>query len=310
MRTERILDAMTYIDESLILRAEQPSTGKKTARRLKGFAAAACAVLMLSAGSVAAYSAGLFDGVLQYFGGAAEDYLEQILAEDIYAADGHIEMQVHGVTASETHVSLLVSLNGITTQGKEYIDDMERVPTDSIALFTKNPDGSLTKCSSVSIGTFMETSFNGTQAKSKLEGVQLAFTVDCETGADSVVLCFEDLTTEIDISTRRFETLELKPENIEISTVSDVKMSAVDFSFTVEADSLRRVTVKLILADGTLYDGMGEKIGYVSAAGYSEDDSFISVTGKWCEGSPVNSAVLDLEDFCGLEINGERFYYR
>ncbi|MBQ4649077.1 MAG: hypothetical protein IJB73_00095 [Firmicutes bacterium] len=109
---------------------------------------------------------------------------------------------------------------------------------------------------------------------------------------------------------RQPATTKLKPENAELSTVTDVKMSAVDFSFTVEADSLRRVTVNLLLADGTLYDGMGEKIGYVSAAEYSEDDSVISVTGKWCEGSPVSSAVLDLEDFCGLEINGERFYYK
>lgn len=308
MNAEILLDAMTYIDEELIAGAENVFCKKKSQAKRKYFIAA-CVSFALISGSTIGYSIGAFDGILQYFGGNADYYVDKIITDDLYAADDNVEMRVHGVTVSEDYVHLLVSLNGKSASGKKELEESGLTARECIEVFTINADDMMTKCSSVTVGALTQTNLNGMQPITKIEDVQMTFSVDSKVEGNIIRLCFRNLCIDINLDEHRFETMLLSPENIEMSEVKDVKMSAVGFSFTMQNMEFHNLELTLIKSDGSVYDKSGGKIGYHCGIDY-ESDSVGYVAGIWCEGSPVNNAVLNLENFCGLEINGEKFYYR
>jgi len=309
MKAEILLDAMTYIDEELIAGAENIFYKRKPKARRKSFIAAAFVSFALISGSTIGYSIGAFDGILQYFGGNADYYVDKIITDDLYAADDNVEMRIHGVTVNEDNMHLLVSLNGKSASGKKELEESGLTVREYIEVFTINADDTLTKCSPVTVGTLTQTNLNGIQPITKIEDVQMTFSVDSKVEGNIIRLCFRNLCIDFDLTEHRFETMFLSPENIEMSEVKDVKMSAVGFSFTMQNMEFHNLELTLIKSDGSVYDKSSGKIGYHCGTDY-ENDSVGYVAGIWCEGSPVNNAVLDLEKFCGLEINGEKFYYR
>lgn len=96
-------------------------------------------------------------------------------------------------------------------------------------------------------------------------------------------------------------------------TLKDVHISRIGFSFIqpltegMTAKELR-YEIRLIRADGTiLTDEKMREIGHGGAFSLGPDMTETKYTGNW--GRVPAFALIDLDDYCGLQINGTSYYY-
>ncbi|MBR3752715.1 MAG: hypothetical protein IKK50_06255 [Ruminiclostridium sp.] len=292
MKPDTLLDAMNYIDENLLAQAEEirPAKIRRFPRRIA--AIAACLTLLLGA---TAFATGALDPLLAYFDDPSGLYLEVFLAAGDAVSNDTVELRLEGAIADSRTVYLVVSFLGL-----------DEIAVRDLVLTAVTQTGEDLPFSTTTLGTYTT---GKSQAISHFEDADLTYVAACNLprdvsmeDMDQVWLTYEDLTLKVAIQDFLCPEYALEPEGEGLPEVSDLRMSAIGFSYTTTEEELY-LDLLPIYADGTVYKTFNEDYG-TSAGGDGH-----SVTGQWCSGSPLALAVLDLDDYCGLQVNGVNYYF-
>jgi len=311
MKSEQLLQAMGEIREDLIPEA-LPTTHKKRFRSRGFLAAAACFALVLALG-ITSYATGALDGLLQYFKGNTEPYLENL--EDSYMATSNNELalRVDAAIADDSNCHLLLSLTGLTEEAKEKLqDDDPEEEWWNFRIYAKTKAGKFID--------FHDIGFYGrliAPSRSLLPDADFSVVMRCMfkddhsmQEIDKIYIEYCDMTLKLDIAPYIVPQYTLQPEDEANATYRNVRVSDLGFAFDAPMielfDGLRGVCdigeIKLIRADGTTFDG---PFGWESKYDEMFDDS-ACVFGYW-NSDPEVVEIVDISEFCGLQI-GEEIY--
>ncbi|MBQ2926206.1 MAG: hypothetical protein IJE03_05205 [Ruminiclostridium sp.] len=303
MKPDTLLDALNYVDDDLLAWAEEPGTKKirRLPRRL--IALAACLTLLLGA---TAFATGALDPLLAYFDDPSGLYLEGFLAAGDSVANDTMEIRVEGAIADSRTAYLVVSFLGLDEATAR---DLRRGGLDvrpELVYTVVTPEGKELPFSTTTMGTYTT---GKSQAISHFEDADLTYVFagtlpeNCSMeDMDQVCLTYEGLSLSLPVGDYLCPEYALEPEGEGLPAVSHLRMSAIGFSYTTTEEELY-LDLLPIYADGTVYESFREDYG-TSAGGDGH-----SVTGHWCAGSPLALAVLDLNDYCGLQVNGVNYYF-
>ena len=309
MKEHRIADALDRVDRRYILEAAPEEPVRP--RRVRWGILAACLALTAVLGA-SALAAGLLDPLGAYFAGESEFYLEELLSAAGSVSNEEVELRVEGAAADESVCYLLVSLIARTDEVRQAWEQTDL--SEQYGRFTvsaKTSDGQEMEGFPWTSGTYTRHGLFGNLSNNHFPDADMTFLLCYELGrermAEVETVCFgyEDLTAEVDVSAYRFPEAALLPENGE-GELTDVRLSALGLYFTAPCtEELPEFTVRLIHADGTVAgeEEMWEIGVHLSFSG--GDGADMPVTGNW--GSAPALRLIDLEDYCGVQINGTNY---
>ena len=309
MKEHRIADALGRVDRRYILEAAPEEPVRP--RRVRWGVLAACLALTAVLGA-SALAAGLLDPLGAYFEGESEFYLEELLSAAGSVSNEEMELRVEGAAADESVCYLLVSLIARTDEVRQAWEQSDL--SEQYGRFTvsaKTSDGQEMGGFPWTSGTYTRQGLFGNLSNTHFPDADMTFLLCYELGrermAEVETVCFgyEDLTAEVDVSAYRFPEAALLPENGE-GELTDVRLSALGLYFTAPCtEELPKFTVRLIHADGTVAgeEEMWEIGVHLSFSG--GDGADMPVTGNW--GSAPALRLIDLEDYCGVQINGTNY---
>lgn len=323
MRAEKMIDSMSHIDADLVQRAElHAASTKRKIRPHHWMATAACLALALVGSFGIAYATGALDGLLSYFGGNTEPYMEEILSVVATASNDEMELRIDGAIADERSCHFVVSFVGLTDERKERFQagDLEEQSYFAIDAVTKS--GEVIQFPSWGSDTYTtRRNEDGPRtAATQFADADMTYLLTCTLGENSeftmsdletVRFTYEDLTVELDPRGIIEPARQLVAENPETATISDVYLSRLGFRFTmpVQENGVNAYDLYLIRADGTLWKEITEELGWSATGYHSSDDTEVTWAGYWGGGSHVAVGFIDLDDFSGVRINGENFYF-
>ena len=309
MKPETLLDAMNFLDDDLIARAETPKTGKLRRFPRKLAAVAACLTLLLGA---TAFATGALDPLLSYFNDPSGTYTEDFLAAGATVANDAVELRLEGAIADSRNAYMVVSFIGLdetTTRDLKKDITAGRWGLDFTAL---TPDGETLAFPSSSMGTYTT---GKSQPISHFEDAAVTYVFFGTLPKDlpmedvaQICLTYGDLTLAVPVEDCLCPEYALEPEGEGLPEVSDFRMSAIGFSYST-TDLELYLDLKPIFADGTVYENFNEDYGSSAGGGWEEGADSATVTGHWCSGAPLALTVLNLDDYCGLQANGVNYYF-
>lgn len=315
MKPERFMDAMGHLDGDLIEQAERhsaPTSGKRRPKRLLTWAA--CIALVLVIGISGAVATGGFDSLKFYFGGETESYLDEILSAVTSVSNDQMELRVDGAIADEHTCHMVVSFVGLTDEAKHRFTAGSLEEQGSFQPYAITKDGQRVEYPSWQSGTYTKMSGLGKTAKTMFADADMTYLItlffeDDITMSDIEKICFpyEDLTLEVNVQSYIAPEYVLTPEDPAESTITDFHISRIGFCFTMPAEDT--FDLKLIRADGTVVEEEEREFGYSGSSGCSDEATVSRVSGYWCDGSPISIVIIDLEDYCGAQVNGENYYF-
>lgn len=322
MKAEKMIDFMSYIDADLVQRAElHAASTKHRIRPRHWMATAACLAVALVGSFGIAYATGALDGLLSYFGGNTEPYMEEILSVVATASNDEMELRIDGAIADESSCHFIVSFVGLTEERKERFQagDLEEQSYFAIDAVTKA--GEVVRFPYTGSDTYTKSVEDGPRtAATQFADADMTYLLTCTVGENSeftmsdletVRFTYEDLTVELDPSGIIEPERQLVAENPETATISDVYLSRLGFRFTmpVQENGVNAYDLYLIREDGTLWKEITEELGWSATGSHSTGDTEITWDGYWGGGSHVAVGFINLDDFSGVRINGENFYF-
>lgn len=323
MKSEQLLQAMGEIREDLI--PEAMPTARKSRFRSRGFlAVAACFALILALG-LTAYATGALDGLLQYFKGNTEPYLENLEESQTATSNNELALRVDAAMADDSNLHMLLSLTGLTVEAKQALtkDDTNNEFfhfTDQylsrFIIYAKTKDGKFINFYDINY-QFSSIKEPGAETRSLLPDTDLTIPVHCMfkdyhsmSEVDKIYIHYRDMTLKLDIAPYIVPQYTLQPEDAANATYQNVRVSNLGFVFdaplsetTTEGHRTLGDTgeIKLIRADGTTGN---EVIG--GTAKWDDTDAAACVFGRWNLDWEVIELV-DIREFSGLQI-GEEIY--
>ncbi|MBQ3569775.1 MAG: DUF4179 domain-containing protein [Methanocorpusculum sp.] len=322
MKAEKMIDSMSYIDADLVQRAEQHAASAK--RRMvprRWMAAAACLAVTLIGSFGIAYATGAFDGLLSYFGGNTEPYMEEILSAVATASNDEMELRIDGAIADESSCHLVVSFVGLTDEMNTRFQAGDLAEQSYFGIDAVTRDGDIVQFPSTGSDTYTERDGDGPRtAVTQFADADMTYLVTCTVGENgeftmsdlkTIRFTYEGLTVELDPSGIIDMERQLVAENPETATISDVYLSRLGFRFTmpVQENGVNAYELYLIKEDGTLWEDGAKELGWSATGYHSTDDTEVTWAGYWGGGSHVAVGFINLDDFCGVQINGENFYF-
>ncbi len=318
MNSEKLIESLGYIDPELVERAERRAEGGMPEHRhitRRFVACAACLTLAVALGISAAFAGGLFDGKEEYFSGTDEKYVEEIMSVTATVSNDEMLLRIDGAAADEHMCHLLISFVGLTQETKNRFSASNNLDEQkTFSPYALTAAGERVEFSSWESGSYTKDGGLGRRSKSMLPDADITFLVICTFTQDITMsevekICFpyEGLTLELDLADLNIAPgYKLYPEEPAESIVADLYVSRLGYCFTVSLDSEAECTfdIRLIRKDGSLYEQ-----GYRGSSGYSDGDESCQVYGNWCGGSSISVAVIDLDEYCGVQINGENYYF-
>lgn len=312
MTKHHLADALSDISPQYILEAA-PEEVRRRPRRFRWSMAAACLALAALLGATAAFAAGVLDPLGSYFEGETEFYLEEILSAAGSVSNEDMELRVEGAVADESTCYVLVSLIARTDQVRrewEKTDLSEQY--GRFTLYALSQDGQRIEGFPWSSGTYTREDLLGRKSNSLFPDADMTFLLCYDLGREQMetveTVCFGygDLTAEVDVAAHSSPEVALCPEEGE-GELTDLRLSRLGLYFTAPAlERPTEFTVRLIHADGTVAteEEMLE-IGVHLTMSDAAEDGTMSVIGNW--GSAPALRLIDLEEYCGVEINGVRY---
>jgi len=324
MKSEQLLQAMGEIQEDLI--PEALPTARKSRFRSRGFlAVAACVALILALG-LTAYATGALDGLLQYFKGNTEPYLENLEESQMATSNNELALRVDAAIADDSNCHLLLSLTGLTEEARQALtkDDLNNEFlqfTDQylskFIIYAKTKDGKFINFYDTSV-SFADLKEPGAETRSLLPDTDWTIPVHCMfkddhsmSEVDKIYIHYRDMTLKLDIAPYIVPQYTLHPEDEANATYRNVRISNLGFAFDAplneETTEGYRILgdigeIKLIRADGTTSD---EVVGW-QAKWDESSDTIACVFGRW-NGDWYVIELVDIREFCGLQI-GEEIY--
>ena len=322
MKAEKMIDSMSYIDADLVQRAElHAASTKRRIRPRHWMATAACLAVALIGSFGIAYATGALDGLLSYFGGNTEPYMEEILSAVATASNDEMELRIDGAIADESSCHFVVSFVGLTEERKARFQagDLKEQSYFGIDAVTK--DGDVVQFPHIGSDTYTKSVEDGPRtAATQFADADMTYLLTCAVSEDSeftmsdletIRFTYEGLTVELDPSDIIDAERQLVAENPEIATISNVYLSRLGFRFTMPAqeNGVNAYDLYLIKEDGTLWEEMAEELGWSASASHANDAEEVTWTGYWGGGSHVAVGFINLDDFSGVCINGENFHF-
>lgn len=322
MKAEKMIDSMGHIDADLIQRAEShAASGRSRRRSLHWMATAACLTVALIGSFGIAYATGALDGLLSYFGGNTEPYMEEILSAVATASNDEMELRIDGAIADESNCHLVVSFVGLTDEMKARFQagNLEEQAYFGIDAITKA--GDVVQFPSWSSDTYTKSSEDSIRtAATRFADADMTYLISCTVGEDSeftmsdlktIRFAYDGLTVELDPSAIIDAERQLVAENPETATISNVYLSRLGFRFTMPAEEngVNAYDLCLIKKDGTIWEETSKDLGWSATGYHSDEDAEVTWSGYWGGGSHVAVGFINLDDFCGVRINGENFYF-
>lgn len=333
MNPEKLVDSVGYIDTDLVERAEKRASGlpRVHKRVTKRFAAcAACLVLTVALGVSAAFAAGVFGGREEYFSGATEQDMELILSASASASNDEIELRLDGAIADGHSCYMLISFIGLTEEIRERFTAQNNLDEQALfELYALDGTGERVEFPIQESGSYTKDGGFGRKAMSMMPDADMSYLViGTFTGnarmsdVEKVCFSYEGLTLELDVGEYITPEYELYPENPSGSTVTDFYVSRLGYSFTVpltdesttgelnpddlDFDDLKAgiTDLRLICQDGSII-----KPGYCGSGGSADGDEICFEYGRWAGGSAVSLGLIDPENYLGVQLNGENYYF-
>lgn len=311
MNAENMVHFMGCIDDALIDRAESRVAGRTAPGGRRGWkrvaAWAACLVLAATLGVSAASSTGFLDRMQAYLGGETEMYLEEILASVASVSNEEMELRIDGAVADEHACHMIISFVGVTGETKKRFSAGDLEEQEKFELYAISKAGERVDFPNTESGTYTEEGMLH-RAKTMLADADMTYLVS-GTFRDGgmkdmakVCFAFEDLVLELDVQEHIAPEYELYPEDPETGLVTDLRISRVGFYFTMPTGEDFKLL--LIREDGSLFE-----MGYRASGGHTDEEAPAYVSGSWSGDSPVSIGLIDPEDYLGIQINGENYYF-
>ena len=311
MNRENIAYALGQVDEKYIVEAASSTTVKVRKYRRKWGAIAACLTLAVILGASVAVATGMLDPLFSYIQSEDEIYLEEILAPSYSVSNEEVQLRMEGAIADEDACYMVVSFIDLTGTKRKRLESADI--HKEFEIYGVLESGDRVQGGSTNAGTYMQ----GGKAKSFFPDASQTRVIMYEPKscgmADVQKVCFsyDGLVLEVEPANYMTPHYNLVAEN-DSATLSGVRMSRIGFSFIqpiseeMSAEELI-YDISLIRADGTVLstDEMrGIGLAYsVSTAHHMEETK---VTGTW--GQIPSITILDLDEYSGLQINGEKYY--
>lgn len=314
MKPERFLDAMGHLDDDLIEQAEKGAAagGRNRPKRLLTWAA--CIALVLVIGISGAVATGFADSLRFYFSGQSESHLDEILSAVTAVSNEEMELRVDGAIADGHICHMVVSFVGRTDETKARFTAGSLEEQGSFQPYVITQSGARVEQITWQSGTYTKMNGLTKAAETMLADADMTYLItlffeDDLTMEDVATVCFsyEGLTLSVDMQNYLAPEYLLTPENPDKSTITDFYLSRLGFYFTMPAGE--EWVLQMIRADGTVETESESTFGYTGSSGYSDEDVTARVYGYWCDGSPIAVAIIDLEEYCGVQVNGETYYF-
>ena len=322
MKSEQLLQAMGEIREDLIPEA-LPTTHKMRFRSRGFLAAAACFALVLAMG-ITAYATGALDGLLQYFKGNTEPYLENLEESYMATSNNELSLRVDAAMADDNNLHMLLSLTGLTEEAKQALtkddtDDAFFHYTDQyltrFIIYAKTKDGKFIDFYDINY-QFKSIKEPGEENRSLLPDTDLTIPVHCMfkdyysmSEVDKIYIHYRDMTLELDIAPYILPQYTLQPEDADNASYQNIRVSDLGFVFDAPINSfddhqyVHVGDIKLIRADGTTTDAVG---GWQTQ--YYKGETTAHVFGRWNSDWGVIELV-DIREYRGLQIGRQTYLF-
>ena len=308
MKSEKIIDAVGKIDDELINRAEMRAAAFKKRPRRKLIPAAACIAAAVVLCVSMAFADDIFAGLSAYFSGTSENYKEELAVSGASVKNDVLELRIDGAAADERSVRMVVSF---LLQEDADFDVGDLNCQENFDFYAVDKTGARVEFKNRESGTYVGGEMEK-QAVSLLEDADMTYELGgvLEYGMsmndiDKVCFSFEGLTLEMETEGKVMPLVKLRPEDEKNCSAEDVYISRCGFYYTVPENSDDMCSgTYLIRTDGTVLTYGKEDIGY--SAGAETYGGSVIVSGAWGD-TPVGIGLIDLDDYIGLEINGEKY---
>ena len=309
MNKENIAYALGQVDEKYIVEAASSTTVKVRKYRRKWGAIAACLTLAVILVASVAAATGMLDPLFSYFQSEEEIYMEEILTASYSVSNEEVQLRMEGAIADEDACYMVVSLIDLT--GRKRLDRTDIHEEYEAYGVLDNGDrviGGIT-----SDGTYTRWG----KAKSYFPDAAQTRVIMYEPKScgmkDVHTVCFsyDCLVLEVDPANYMSPHYDLVAEN-DSAPLTDVGISRIGFSFVqplsdeISAEELA-YDIRLIRADGSVLskDEM-RVIGSAHSISTAPDLEETKIKGEW--GSIPSLTIINLDEYCGLQINGEKYY--
>ncbi len=284
-------------------------------------ALAACLALVVVVGATAAFASGRFGGLDSYFGGNADIYLDEILSAVTAVSNDEMELRADGAIADERSCHMVVSFVGLTEEVKERFAAGDLAEQQKFDLYAITSTGERIEFQTKASDTYTaDKASGGRKAQTMFADADMTYLLTGFLGAnvtmndiDKVCFAFEGLTLEVDIQNYIAPEVELVPEVPSEDSLTEFHVSRLGFYYTgpLPDGEIKPFEMKLIRSDGTIWEDCADELGWRSDTTYLGDDDSMTVScvGYWGGGSHVAVGLIDLADFCGVQINGQNYYF-
>lgn len=311
MNRENIAYALGQVDEEYIVEAASSTTVKVRKYRRKWGAIAACLALAVILGASVAVATGMLDPLFSYFQSEDEIYMEEILAPSYSVSNEEVQLRMEGAIADGDACYMVVSLIDLTGTGKKRLERTDIHKEYEVYGVLEN--GDRVTGGSTSAGTYTR----GGKAKSYFPDAAQTRVIMYEPKScdmkDVQTVCFSygGLVLEVEPTNYMSPHYDLVAEN-DSAPLIDVGLSRIGFSFVqplsdeMSAEELA-YDIRLIRADGSVLskDEM-RVIGSAHSISTAPDLEETKIKGEW--GSIPSLTIINLDEYCGLQINGENYY--
>jgi len=315
MNKDSLAYALGHVDTRYILEAD-PLESETTCKRTphKWGMIVACLILSILLVAVVAVASGILDPLASYVQGEDDEvYLKEILGETKTVSGEKVQLRLEGAIADDDTCHMVVSMIGLT--GWEQLRLNKADIYSELEIYGLTEDGERVK-GSVSGSTYMN---EGRSTKSLFQDASQTRIIAYSPCAgmsniEAVCVHFEGLTLEVKLEDYITQRHRLMPKTENGEAITDVHISRMGFAFihvipegSEHPKGTEAYDVRLIRTDGSVLT-----VEEMRAIGRRWSNMFISATetkilGTW--GPMPAIALIELNDYCGLQIDGENYYY-
>lgn len=314
MKGQELLEKMDLVDWSYVEAADRESLRGKTSRRsFRSMAAGlAAAVVLLSLG-VTAFASGAFGSIELYFKGNAPDYMDQLIRSTRSVSDGGMTLRVDGAIADAYCCHMVVSLRGLSEQELE---------NACLKAWAVTKEGQRVDFWNWGQAISSEGSGFWKRRWSRFEDADITFVLKLQFDGehtmeqmDRICVSYADLLLEVAVS--EYLVTAYPVETGESGFLKNVCISPLGLYLDARQDAVRRegdmpglvrpFEIFMIRRDGTVVEDT-KQFGLAMDITYNDDDAYIHMSGSW-RTKMSTIYILDLSDFCGVQINGRKYYF-
>ena len=309
MNRENIAYALGQVDEEYIVEAASSTTVKVRKYRSKWGAIAACLTLTVILVASVAAATGMLDPILSYFQSEEEIYMEEILAPSYSVSNEKVQLRLEGAIADEDACYMVVSLIDLT--GGKRLDRLDIHEEYEVYGVLENGDRATGGCTSS--GTYTRRGKAMSYFPDAAQTMVIMYEPKYCGMRDVKTVCFnyDSLVLEVEPANYMSPHYKLVAEN-DSAPLTDVGLSRIGFSFVqplsdeISSEELA-YDIRLIRADGSVLskDEM-RVIGSAHSISTAPDLEETKIKGEW--GSIPSLTIINLDEYCGLQINGENYY--